>query len=156
MVVLFAMMSPAIPAALLLLLAAPVAPAAAPGFEGQMLFHQHIVIRIPRMPAPRAMAMPEPALPSTEFHEKDGPQCVASDELVAATIPDDDRVDVMMRGGERLRIRLDKHCRTLDYYTGFYVTAGHDGQVCAKRDSIRTRSGDECGIAKFRRLVPDD
>lgn len=156
MVVLFIMTSPAFPAALLLLLAAPAAPMGGPGFEGQMLFHQHIVIRIPRMPAPRTMAMPEPPLPSADFHEKDGPQCVASEDLIAATIPTDDRVDVMMRGGERLRIRLDKKCRTLDYYTGFYVTAGHDGQVCAKRDSIRTRSGDECGITKFRRLVPDD
>jgi hypothetical protein len=127
----------------------------APGFEGQMLFHQHIVIRIPRMPAPQPMAMPAPrAMP--EFHEKDGPKCVASADLVAATIPDDDRIDVMMRGGERLRIRLDKKCRSLDYYTGFYVTAGHDGRVCAHRDSIRTRSGDECGIARFRRLIPDD
>lgn len=156
MVVLFIMTSPALPAALLLLLAAPAAPVGGPGFEGQMLFHQHIVIRIPRMPAPRAMTMPQPSLPSTDFREKDGPECVASDDLIAATIPTDDRVDVMMRGGERLRIRLDKKCRTLDYYTGFYVTAGHDGQVCAKRDSIRTRSGDECGITKFRRLVPDD
>lgn len=156
MVVLFIMTSPAFPAALLLLLAAPAAPAIGPGVEGQMLFHQHIVIRIPRMPAPREMAAPQPPLPSVDFREKDGPQCVASDDLIAATIPTDDRVDVMMRGGERLRIRLDKKCRTLDYYTGFYVTAGHDGQVCAKRDSIRTRSGDECGINKFRRLVPDD
>lgn len=156
MVGLSAMMNPALPTALLLLLAAPAAPVAGPGFQGQMLFHQHIVIRIPRMPAPRPMAAPVPPLPSASFHEKDGPMCVASDDLVAATIPNDDRVDVMMRGGERLRIRLDKKCRTLDYYTGFYVTAGHDGQVCAKRDSIRTRSGDQCDITKFRRLVPDD
>lgn len=156
MVVLFTMTSPAIPAALLLLLAAPAAPMAGPGFEGQMLFHQHIVIRIPRMPAPQPMAMPEPPRAMPELREKDGPKCVASADLVAATIPTDDRIDVMMRGGERLRIRLDKKCRTLDYYTGFYVTAGHDGRVCAHRDSIRTRSGDECGISKFRRLVPDD
>jgi hypothetical protein len=141
MVVLLIMTSPALPAALLLLLAAPAAPAVAPAFEGQMLFHQHIVIRIPRMPAPPRMPPPMPRPPSAAFHEKDGPKCVASDALIAATIPTDDRVDIMMRGGERLR---------------FYVTAGHDGQVCAKRDSIRTRSGDECGIAKFRQLVPDD
>jgi hypothetical protein len=156
MLVLFIMTSTILSAALLLLLAAPAAPMGGPGFEGQMLFHQHIVIRIPRMPAPRPMATPQPPLPSNEFHEKNGPMCVASDDLIAATIPTNDRVDVMMRGGERLRIRLDRKCRTLDYYTGFYVTAGHDGQVCAKRDSIRTRSGDECGINKFRRLVPDD
>ena len=154
MVVLFTMTSPAFSAALLLLLAAPAAPAPDPGI--QLLFHQHIVIRVPRMPAPQPMAAPAPPRAPLEFHEKDGPKCIPSADLIAATIPTDDRVDVMMRGGERLRIRLDKKCRTLDYYTGFYVTAGHDGQVCAKRDSIRTRSGDECGITKFRRLIPDD
>jgi len=151
-----AMTSPAIPAALLLLLAAPAAPAAAPMLEGQLLFHQHIVIRIPRMPSAQPMTPPEPPLPSSRLREENGPQCIASDDLIAATIPTDDRVDIMMRGGERLRIRLDKRCRTLDYYTGFYVTAGHDGMVCARRDSIRTRSGDDCGIDKFRRLVPGD
>lgn len=149
------MTSPVLSAALLLLLAAPAAPVLDPPLIGQMMFHQHIVIRIPRMPAAQPMRAPEPPR-ALEFREKDGPKCVASEDLIAATIPTADRVDVMMRGGERLRIRLDKKCRTLDYYTGFYVTAGHDGKVCAKRDSIRTRSGDECGIAKFRRLVPDD
>ena len=160
MVVSFIMPSTPLPVALLMLLAAPIAPGAAgprpPGLVGQMMFHQHIVIRIPRMPAPRPMTMPDPMLPPEAFHEKDGPQCVDSADLVAATIPNDDRVDIMLRGGERLRIRLDKRCRTLDYYTGFYVTAGHDGKVCAKRDSVRTRSGDDCGITKFRRLVPDN
>lgn len=153
MVGISAMTTPAQSAALLLLLAAPAAPD--PGMTGQLLFHQHIVIRIPRMPVAEPMRAPEPPLPSVEWQEKDGPKCVASDDLIAATIPADDRVDLMLRGGERLRARLDKKCRTLDFYTGFYVTAGHDGRVCARRDSIRTRSGDDCGIDKFRRLVPD-
>jgi hypothetical protein len=150
-----AMTSPLLPAALLLLFAAPAAPVLDPGMTGQMLFHQHIVIRIPRMPVAEPMRAPDPPLPSVEWREKDGPKCVASEDLIAATIPADDRVDLMLRGGERLRARLDKKCRTLDFYTGFYVTAGHDGRVCAHRDSIRTRSGDDCGIDKFRRLVPD-
>lgn len=150
------MPSPVLPAALLILLVAPVASIAAPAFEGQMLFHQHIVIRIPRMPTPRPLAIPEPPRFVPEFQEKSGPKCIASADLVAATIPTDDRVDLMLRGGERLRVRLDKKCGALDYYTGFYVTAGRDGKVCAHRDAIRTRSGDKCGIDKFRRLVPDD
>lgn len=150
------MTHPAFPAALLLLLAAaPAAPGREPGVVGQLLFHQHIVIRVPRLPASRPMSMPSPP-PAATWRESKGPQCIAGDDLMAASIPTDDRVDLMMRGGERLRARLDKRCRTIDYYTGFYVTAGHDGQVCARRDAIRTRSGDECGIDKFRRLTPAD
>lgn len=117
------------------------------------MFHQHIVIRVPRMPVARAMPERAP-MPPVEWHEKSGPKCLAGGDLVAATIPAADRVDLMLRDGERIRARLDKKCRSLDFYTGFYVVAGRDGRVCARRDSIRTRSGDDCMIDKFRRLVP--
>jgi len=139
-------------AALMILLAAPAAPWSGAPFAGQVLFHEHIVIRVPRMPAPRAM-IERPPMPPVEWREKNGPQCVDGDDLVAATVPTDDQVDLMLRDGERMRARLDKKCHALDFYTGFYVVAGRDGRVCAKRDSIKTRSGDDCPIDKFRRLV---
>ncbi|HEX7656758.1 MAG: hypothetical protein ACTHKR_06155 [Sphingomonas sp.] len=156
------MTNPSLPAALLLLLAAPAA--ATPGAprggfglapQSQLLFHQHIVIRIPRMPPPRPM-VEQPPMPPIEWREKKSPQCIAGGDLIAATIPAADQVDLMTRNGERLRARLDKRCRSLDFYTGFYIMAGRDGQVCARRDSIRTRSGDDCPINKFHRLVPAD
>ena len=144
-------------AALLLLLAAPAPVTGAPGgggqaFAGQMIFHQHVVIRIPRMPQPDRP--PPPLMPPPSWDEKGGPKCVASEDLVAATIPAADSVDLLLRDGDRMRAKLDKKCRALDFYTGFYVEGGRDGQVCARRDTIRTRSGDNCGIDKFKRLVP--
>lgn len=152
------MPSPLLPTALLLLLAAPASPAMTPvpgvqAFARQMIFHQHVVIRIPRMPTPQPMTRPAPA-PPVVWKEKSGPKCVDSDALIAATIPTADSVDLMMRDGERMRAKLDKKCRALDFYAGFYVQGGRDGQVCARRDKIRTRSGDNCGIDKFKRLVP--
>jgi len=142
--------------ALMTLLASPAAPWPSAPFEGQVIFHQHIVIRIPRMPMPREMVErpPMPPMPPIEWTERDGPKCVEGDDLVAATIPTADQVDLMLRDGERIRARLDKKCHALDFYTGFYVVAGRDGRVCAKRDSIKTRSGDDCLIDKFRRLTP--
>jgi hypothetical protein len=143
---------------MLMLLAAPAAPMQGapmppgPGFA-QVMFHEHIVIRIPRMPMPPRTTQPDP-MPPVEWREEKTEQCVASDTLVAASTPSSDRVDLVLNSGERLRARLDKKCRALDFYPGFYVVAGHDGQVCAGRDSIRTRSGDNCQIDKFRRLVP--
>jgi hypothetical protein len=139
--------------ALLMLLAAPATPWSGAPLEGQVIFHQHIVIRIPRMPMPPPM-IERPPMPPVEWHEQDGPKCVDGDDLVAATIPTADQVDLMLRDGERMRARLDKKCHALDFYTGFYVVAGRDGRVCSKRDSIKTRSGDDCPIDKFRRLVP--
>jgi hypothetical protein len=140
-------------AALIMLLAAPAAPWAGAPAEGQISFHQHIVIRIPRMPMPPP-AGPRPPMPPIEWHEESGPRCVEGEDLVAATIPTDDQVDLMLRDGERMRARLDKRCRSLDFYTGFYVVAGHDGKVCARRDVIKTRAGDDCPIDRFRRIVP--
>jgi hypothetical protein len=141
--------------ALLMLFAAPAAPwAGAPAaIEGQMVIHQHIIIRIPRMPMPRPTAQRDP-MPPLEWHEERGPKCVPGDDLIAATIPTDDQVDLMLRDGERIRARLDKRCRSLDFYTGFYVVAGRDGEVCARRDIIKTRAGDNCPIDKFHRIVP--
>jgi len=143
-------------AALMTLLAGPAAPWSGARFDGQVIFHQHIVIRIPRMPMPREMVErpPMPPMPPIEWTERDGPKCLEGADLVAATIPTADQVDLMLRDGERMRARLDKKCHALDFYTGFYVVAGRDGRVCAKRDSIKTRSGDDCPIDKFRRLTP--
>jgi hypothetical protein len=142
--------------ALLFVLAAPAGLVGMPGgagqaFAGQMIFHQHVVIRIPRMPEPDRP--PAPLMPPPTWDEKGGPKCLASEDLVAATIPTSDSVDLLLRDGERMRAKLDKKCRALDFYTGFYVEGGRDGRVCARRDTIRTRSGDDCGIDKFKRLV---
>ena len=53
-----------------------------------------------------------------------------------------------------MRARLQDECPALDYYRGFYVRPQPDGRICADRDAIRTRSGGDCGIDRFRRLVP--
>jgi len=57
------------------------------------------------------------------------------------------------RGGDRVRATFDRDCPGLDFYSGFYLKPSADGQICADRDMIRTRSGDSCEISGFRRLV---
>jgi hypothetical protein len=51
-------------------------------------------------------------------------------------------------------LKLEKSCQAIDFYSGFYVKATKDGQVCEDRDSIHSRSGGECAIGKFKTLVP--
>lgn len=148
-----------LPAALLLLLAAPAATsprAPAPGggmVMQQLTIHQHIIIRIPRMPSAAPEMAPMPMPPMT-WEEHKAPKCVPADDLVAATVNGNESVDLMKRDGERLRAKLDKACRALDFYSGFYLETHKDGMVCAHRDSIRSRSGDNCPIDSFKRLVP--
>jgi hypothetical protein len=61
---------------------------------------------------------------------------------------------LILRGGTRLRARLEKSCSSIDFYQGFYVKPSKDGQICQDRDLIRSRVGGECQIEDFRLLVP--
>lgn len=148
------MTSPAIPAMLMLLLAAPASPAEPPAIPwGQVTIHQRIVIRVPRMPIP-ARHQPAANVRPMRWIEQDAPKCVPVDTLAAATISGDGSVDLIVRGGGRLRAKLGDDCPALTFYTGFYLKRTEDGMLCAKRDSIRSRSGDNCPITAFRHLVP--
>lgn len=119
-----------------------------PGMRVQQLtIHERIIIRVPRVSAPLAVPMP-----MTRWKEKKGPKCLSPAQFAGAMISGPGLVDVMLDDGRRVRAKLDRECRALDYYPGFYIKPGIDGQVCAARDSIRVRSGASCGIAGFKLL----
>ena len=105
------------------------------------------VIRMPRMPRLRAVPPVR-----TEWREKKGPDCLAVDQLAGVIGTGRNSIDLMLQGGRRLRARMDADCPGLDFYQTFYLKPSADGQVCAKRDAIRSRSGDNCLISGFRRL----
>lgn len=130
------------PAALAALLAAASAGA------GVTIVQSTTVIRVPAHFARR------PAPPPVALREKHGPRCIAAGDIAAAAVTGPDSVDFELRGGVRVRARLEDACPALDFYRGFYVTPQPDGRVCADRDAIRTRSGGECQIDRFRALVP--
>jgi hypothetical protein len=142
---------------LLLALAAPSAIAADPGDPGlvlgQFTFHQHIIIRVPVMPAPPPPPQPMPAAPPPRWVEHGAPKCLPLDHVTGAAVTGADSVDLMMDDGQRMRAVLDQDCPALDFYSGFYLTRNQDGKVCAQRDQIHARSGATCPIQKFRKLV---
>jgi len=110
-------------------------------------FEQHMVVRI------RTYSTISPARPMV-WKEHKGPRCVRMDSLGSATITQPDSVDLAMRGGQFLRARLEKGCPAHDYfYSGFYLSAPVDGQICAGRDVFHARIGGDCAITKFRNLV---
>ena len=110
----------------------------------QLTIRQQLIIRVP--------ARPQSSEP-IRWKEKGGPKCIPADALAGAQISRDG-VDLLLRGGKRVRAKLGR-CPPLDYYSGFYVRPGPDGRVCEDRDSIRVRSGGSCDIDSFRTLVPD-
>jgi hypothetical protein len=119
----------------------------------QVTIGGRIIIRVPSRLRDRVAPAPQltPA-PPIKWAEKKGPKCIAADQLGGAIVATD-YVDLVLRGGDRVRAELDGDCSGLGYYGGFYVKPSADGQVCAGRDSIRTRSGDQCTIRKFKKLV---
>jgi hypothetical protein len=98
-----------------------------------------------------------PAQPASlmKFKEKGAPKCLPWSNMAAAMISSPSTIDLIVKGGTRYRVKLQKACQAIDFYSGFYVKATRDGRVCEDRDMIHSRSGGECGISKFKTLVPD-
>ncbi len=136
---------PVLPLALAAL-AVPALPAAADQVElAQLTIRQRTtVVRVPRMAPP----------PPVEWREKKGPRCIPVDRLAGAIVQGRDQVDLVMRGGGRVRAKMDGGCRGLNFYTGFYLKPADDGMVCADRDVLRSRAGAKCEIDGFRGLEP--
>jgi hypothetical protein len=117
-----------------------------PAEFAQMTIEQSLIVRVPRRQAVKPL----------KWKSKKGPKCVAMSAIAGAAVVADDAIDLAMRGGQRLRAHFSSRCPALDYYSGFYILPTDDGKICADRDVIRTRSGGQCEITKFRRLVPKD
>lgn len=115
---------------------------------------QRMIIRVPRLPVGRAPVAAPQSLPPIRWVETKADRCVPVSDLAAAAVTGADSVDLLLNGGRRLRARFDDTCPALDFYSGFYVQMAKDGKVCARRDSIRSRSGGECRIESFRSLAP--
>jgi len=129
--------------------AAPPSPAPSRDFDAvefaQLSFRSHIVVRVQTS---QLAVMPE-----TSLREKKGPKCIAAADILAAAVLARSSVDLVLRGGYRMRARFSSNCPGLDYYSGFYAVPSADGMLCADRDVVRDRAGGECEIDKFRRLV---
>jgi hypothetical protein len=121
-----------------------------PGGEqfAQLTIQQRVVIRVPMVPL-----APEQIRP-LRWVEKKGPKCIASNTLAGAVVTAPRAIDLVTRGGPRLRAQLDGSCQGVDLRFGFYIRPNSDGKVCADRDAIHARTGGQCEIEKFRTLVP--
>lgn len=113
----------------------------------QVIIRQRVIVRVPAKPA---VIVP----PNIKWREKKAPRCLPMSGVAGAAVIEQSSVDLMLKGGQRIRARFESSCPALDYYSGFYILPTKDGQICADRDSIHTRAGGECQITRFRSLVP--
>lgn len=119
------------------------------GFSGSIRIQ---IIRTP-LPPPPVLSYSRPA-PSDGWVEHKAARCVPVQRIAAVTVMASDSVDLLMSDGKRLRAKLGSDCPALDFYSGIYVNPDQDGQLCARRDWIRSRSGGQCQVMAFRALLP--
>ena len=100
-------------------------------------------------------ALSTPPAPPVRWQEKKGPKCIPVGALAGALVSSPTSIDLVLRGGPRLRAKLNKNCTAIDFYQGFYVKPSRDGRICEDRDAIRSRLGAQCEITKFKTLVPE-
>ena len=128
----------------------------------QVVIERQLIIRIPARPsnlnnfaATEATTMARRASsPPVVWRESKAPKCIAIRSLLGIQAVQRDSIDLITREKKRLRAKLNRGCRALDFYSGFYLKASKDGRLCADRDALHARSGAECAVEKFRLLVP--
>ena len=126
----------------------------------QMVIEQQLIIRVParRSQLNDFAASPAPSRRATDlpvvWKEKKAPKCVAMRNILGMQAVQRDSIDLITRQKQRLRAQLNRGCRALDFYAGFYMQGSKDGQLCEDRDQIHARTGAKCEIDKFRLMVP--
>ena len=126
----------------------------------QVIIEQQLIIRVPaqRSRLNNFAAEPGPARRATDvpivWKEKKAPKCVAMRNIAGMQAVQRDSIDIITRQKQRLRAQLNRGCRALDFYAGFYMQGSKDGQLCEDRDQIHARTGAKCEIDKFRLMVP--
>ena len=111
----------------------------------RVVVQEQVTIRVPVVKA-------RPTIP-VRWVERKAPRCIASSDVLAATLVDDLSIDFHLRDRRRIRAKMDSDCPTLDFYRGFYLQPD-DERICAGRDEIRSRIGGSCQIDRFRLMVP--
>ncbi|SNS45684.1 hypothetical protein [Sphingopyxis indica] len=131
-----------------------------PSAHFQVVIEQQLIIRVParRSPLTNFSAPPAPSARIREtpivWKEKKAPKCVAMRDIMGMQAVQRDSIDLITRQNRRLRAQLNRGCRALDFYAGFYMKGNKDGRLCEDRDEIHARTGARCEVDKFRLMVP--
>lgn len=133
----------------------------------QVRIEQRVIIRIMPgrvgRPLPPAIRDPRRGLLS-DFEERAAPrlverrmsQCVPVGGIEAVQPDGPSRLLLFMRDQRIVSAALEKGCNARDYYSGFLIDRTADGQICAARDKLQSRTGASCTMDRLRQLVEID
>jgi len=125
----------------------------------QVIIEQQLIIRVPAQRSTLTNFAASPGEPQRKreapivWKEKKAPKCVAMRNIIGMQAVQRDSIDLITRQRQRLRAQLNRGCRALDFYAGFYMKGNKDGQLCEDRDEIHARTGAKCEVDKFRLMV---
>jgi len=122
----------------------------------QIRIEQHVIIRIaPGDPAMARDIPPPPEEPPPErLKQRRMPKCVPVVAIAGVRPLANNRLMLFLRDHRLVGVDLARNCTAQDFYMGFYVSTTSDGLMCAGRDTIHSRAGTTCTIAKVHELVP--
>jgi hypothetical protein len=138
-------------------------PAAAPlsAFRERQVAHQvrieqRVVIRIsPQRPTARQQllaTLPREEI-ETRFEERKMDKCLPVERIAGVQTGSGNRLLLFLTDKRMVTVNLEKNCRARDFYSGFYVEKNEDGNLCASRDKIKSRTGVKCDVERMRQLV---
>ena len=121
----------------------------------QVRIEQHMSIRIspgPGLPPPELLLQLQQNAAPPRIVQRAIGKCLPVSGVSAVRVSNN-RLLLFMRDQRVVSASLEKSCRAADFYSGFYVERSADGQICADRDRLQSRSGAKCKLSKLRQLV---
>ncbi len=79
--------------------------------------------------------------------------CIDAVNIAGAEVVDQRTLDIVLRGGQRWRLKLQNNCPQITFYGGFYYNQTQTGRICAGRDRIIGRAGGNCSVRAIAPLT---
>lgn len=130
--------------------------------QNQVRIEQNMSVRI--APLSRPMTQPPPQLmfdiPRRELAprmiERNIGRCLPVASISGVQADSGSRLILYLRDRRMISATLDRACRARDFYSGFYLQRSSDGQICADRDTLLSRSGANCKLTRIRQLIQSE
>ena len=119
----------------------------------QMRVERRVMLRItPMRRAQREMAADIRSPATGRFTLRPINACLPIDSIRSSQVSASNQVLLYLKDRRIVSARLGRACRAQSFYSGFYVEQG-DGQLCAGRDALQSRSGASCALESLDWLM---
>ena len=124
--------------------------------QRQVRIERRVIVRIaPRSSRQRTSMIAEmqDLAPEKKIVERKIGKCIPLKSIAGVQSGSGNRLILHMRNRNVVSLKLEKSCRSRDFYSGFYVEQDKDGKLCVDRDELLSRSGAKCEFKRLRQLV---